>query len=219
MEAFYSDSHRELQDEFGTRALADRLAEHIIADRLDDGAKAFISAQDLFFLATVDADGQPTVSYKGGPVGVVRVVDETTVAFPVYDGNGMFLSIGNLEATHKVGLLFISFESPMRMRVQGLASIWRDCPFIGDYPEAKCMVRVDVTSTWMNCPRYIHRYQRLSTSRYVPQAEKITPLAGWQHVEEMQDVLPADIAGRAREEGYITEEEWIGRVQAGHPEA
>lgn len=219
MDGFYSDNHRGLQDEFGTRALADRLAENIVAETLDEGTRAFIAAQDMFFLATVDDEGQPTVSYKGGPTGVVRVLDEKTLAFPNYDGNGMFLSAGNLDQTHKVGMLFISFEAPMRFRVQGYASIWRDCPFASDFPEANFIVRVDVTKSWMNCPRYIHRFQRISASRYVPIEGETTPLAGWQQIAEMQDVLTPQLAERARREGYISEDEWIDRVRTGHPEA
>ena len=49
--------------------------------------------------------------------GFVQVVDERTLAFPNYDGNGMYLSMGNLAATHAVGLLFIDFERQRRLRV------------------------------------------------------------------------------------------------------
>jgi uncharacterized protein YecE (DUF72 family) len=68
----------------------------------------------------VDGSGQPTCSYRGGDPGFVKVVEPGTIAFPSYDGNGMFLSMGNIRATAKVGLLFIDFETPHRLRVQGL---------------------------------------------------------------------------------------------------
>src|SRR5687767_4556403 len=103
----YRDSHRELQDRYDTRRLADRLAE--TAGDSVAPFRAFIEAQDMFFIATADANGQPQCSYKGGDPGFVRVVDETSVAFPVYDGNGMFLSTGNLAENPLVGLLFVDF--------------------------------------------------------------------------------------------------------------
>jgi len=219
MSSLYKDNHRALQDEFGTRALADRAESNIFKTELDDGAKGFIGSQDMFFLASVDADGQPTVSYKGGPPGFVKIVDDKTLVFPNYDGNGMFLSMGNVAETHKIGMLFITFETPMRFRLSGNASILRDSPLLAEYHEAKFLVQVDVTGVWFNCPRYIHRYQRVESSRYVPEKGKETPLAGWKKLDSVQDVLPADVAERAKAEGIITDEEWFGQVVTGHPEA
>lgn len=219
MSELYKDNHRALQDEFATRALADKAEGDLFKTELDGPAQGFISAQDMFFLATVDAEGQPTVSYKGGFPGFVKVVDERTLVFPVYDGNGMFLSVGNLDATRKVGLLFISFETPMRFRVSGAASILRDSPLLADYPEALLLVQVAVTGVWFNCPRYIHRYERVSTSRYVPLPDRRAPLAGWKRIDELQGVLPAEAAERARAQGTISKDEWFGQVMTGDPEA
>ena len=123
MAGFYRDSHRQLQDRFDTRRLADRLDERIVHDRLTDKERAFIERQDMFFLATADAEGRPNCSYKGGDPGFVRVVDEHTVAFPSWDGNGMYLSAGNLLENPNVGILFIDFERQNRMRLNGVASI------------------------------------------------------------------------------------------------
>ena len=106
----YHGGSRELQDRFDTRRLADRIDERIVHDRIDDDDRAFIEARDMFFLATADEHGQPQCSYKGGDPGFVRVLDEQTIAFPIYNGNGMFLSAGNLLVNAQVGLLFIDFE-------------------------------------------------------------------------------------------------------------
>jgi hypothetical protein len=219
MSELYKHNHRELQDEFGTRALADKAEGDLFRTEFDDVSRGFIGSQDMFFLATVDADGQPTVSYRGGPSGFVKIIDERTLVFPNYDGNGMFLSMGNLAETHKVGLLFISFETPMRFRVKGEASILRAGPLLAEYPEAKFLVQVAVTGIWFNCPRYIHRFKRVATSRYVPEEGRQTPLAGWKRIDELQDVLPAETAERARAEGTITKEEWFTQVVTGDPEA
>lgn len=76
----------------------------------------------MFFLATADAQGRPSCSYKGGEPGFVRVLDEQTLAFPRYDGNGMFLSLGNALENPHVGLLFIDFVRARRLRFNGEAS-------------------------------------------------------------------------------------------------
>src|ERR671932_395612 len=119
----YHSASRQLQDRFDTRRLADRIEERIVRDYIDADDRAFIEARDMFFIATVDADGQPQCSYKGGDPGFVRVLDERTIAFPVYDGNGMYLTAGNLLQMRKVGLLFIDFEGRNRMRLNGAASV------------------------------------------------------------------------------------------------
>src|SRR5574337_1695208 len=100
-DTMYNPGSRTLQDRFDTRRLADRLAERLVRDHIDEADRAFIEARDMFFLATCDADGHPQCSYKGGEPGFVRVVDDRTLAFPSYDGNGMYLSLGNtLENAH-----------------------------------------------------------------------------------------------------------------------
>src|SRR3954465_13398009 len=119
----YHEGNRRLQDRFDTRRLADRIDERKLSDRIDADDRAFIEARDMFFLATADADGRPQCSYKGGDPGFVRVLDEHTIAFPVYDGNGMHLSAGNALINASVGLLFIDFEGRKRIRLNGLASV------------------------------------------------------------------------------------------------
>src|SRR4029079_14477850 len=124
--------------------------ERIVHDRIDDGDRAFIEARDMFFIATVDENGQPQCSYKGGDPGFVRVLDERTIAFPVYDGNGMYLTAGNLLVTKKVGLLFCEFEGRRRIRLNGAAPIADDDPLLADYPEAQLIVRVAATEVFPN---------------------------------------------------------------------
>jgi len=102
----------------------------------------------------------PTVSYKGGPTGFVKVLDDSTLVFPGFDGNGMFYSVGNIEAQHKVGMLFIDFETPHRVRVQGTAELVRHHELMAEYTEAKYLIMIKVTKIWVNCPRYIHKYKK-----------------------------------------------------------
>jgi predicted pyridoxine 5'-phosphate oxidase superfamily flavin-nucleotide-binding protein len=186
----YHDGSRELQDRFDTRRLADRIEERIVHDQIDDGDRAFIEARDMFFIATTDEDGQPQSSYKGGEPGFVRVLDEQTIAFPLYDGNGMYLTAGNLMTTKKVGLLFIDFEGRKRMRLNGVASVADDDPLLADFPEAQLIVRVSATEVFPNCPRYIHEYKLVKRSRFVPKRECETPVPQWKQSEWAHDVLP-----------------------------
>jgi uncharacterized protein len=186
----YHEASRRLQDRFDTRRLADRIEERIVRDRIDDDDRAFIEARDMFFIATVDAEGQPQSSYKGGEPGFVRVLDDRTIAFPIYDGNGMYLTAGNLLLTKKVGLLFIDFEGRKRLRLNGVASVSEDDPLLAEYPEAQVMVRVAATEVFPNCPRYIHEYRLVARSRFVPKSECETPVPQWKHNDWANDVLP-----------------------------
>jgi len=192
----YSSAARELQDRFDTRRLADRLVQVTVHDRFTADDRAFIEQRDMFFLASVDATGQPTCSYKGGDPGFVRVVDDRTLVFPNYDGNGMYLSMGNLAATHRVGLLFIDFAGQDRIRVEGAATLAFDDPLIASYPEAQFIVRVRVDRIYPNCPRYIHHYQLVERSRFVPRAAVPTPVPGWKQTQWAADVLAANDPAR-----------------------
>src|SRR5688500_7144607 len=137
MRSVYHGGSRELQDRFDTRRLADRIEERIVHETIDDGDRAFIEVRDMFFLATADAEGRPQCSYKGGEPGFVRVVDERTIAFPNWDGNGMYLSLGNATTNPHVGLLFVDFVGQKRLRLNGVASIADDDPLLSAYPEAQ----------------------------------------------------------------------------------
>src|SRR6266576_1307383 len=167
----YNAASRRLQDRFDTRRLADRIEERIVHDRIDDGDRDFIESRDMFFIATTDAEGNPQCSYKGGEPGFVRVLDERTIAFPLYDGNGMYLTAGNAFANPHVGLLFIDFEQRRRLRLNGVASVSGDDPLLGQYPEAQLIVRVEASEVFPNCPRYIHEYRLVQRSRFVPRED------------------------------------------------
>jgi len=219
MSQLFAESHRSLQDAFGTRALAGRIEELAVASAFDDFSRAFIESRDMFFLATVDAEGRPTVSYKGGDPGFVRVQDASTLVFPSYDGNGMYLSMGNLSQAPEIGMLFIAFDRPYRLRVQGRACLSREAADLALFPEAELVVRVEVSQIWPNCPRYVHRYEKVQASRYVPRSGCETPLATWKRVDILQDVLPAAVTAQATATGTIGLDTWMEKVVTGDPEA
>ena len=197
MTTFYGEQHRRLQDQFDSREIADVLAAAIVRPDIDDDTKAFIESRTFFFLSTVNADGHPTVSHKGGAAGFVRVIDQTTIVFPSYDGNGMFLSMGNIAGDGRIGLLFMDFERPHRIRAHAHAVVNRDDPMMGDYPGADLIVRAKVTDIFVNCPRYITPHTSGREARYVPDADGDISLA-WLEEDRCAAAIPADTIPRTR---------------------
>jgi uncharacterized protein len=195
MSSHYNDGSRALQDQFDTRRLADRLEEKFLSrTTIEADDQAFIERMDMFFLATADAEGRPQCSYKGGDPGFVRVLDERTLAFPNYDGNGMYLSMGNVLENPQVGMLFIDFFAarPSRLRLNGVASIDEHDELIVRYPGAQFVVRVSAEEVFPNCPRYIHRLALVERSRFVPRGDTPAPIPEWKRTSWACDVLPAD---------------------------
>ncbi|HKO94762.1 MAG TPA: pyridoxamine 5'-phosphate oxidase family protein [Polyangiaceae bacterium] len=189
MTSMFHDSSRALQDRFDTRRIADRIESRLVKGELDEGHRHFIESVDMFFLATADEEGRPNCSYKGGAPGFVRVVDTRTIAFPNYDGNGMYVSMGNVGRNLHVGLLFIDFERGSRLRLNGAASIDEGDPLLCEYPEAQFVVRVRVHQVFPNCPRYIHKMKRIEASPFVPAAGCETPVPAWKRSEWAHDAI------------------------------
>jgi predicted pyridoxine 5'-phosphate oxidase superfamily flavin-nucleotide-binding protein len=187
----YHPGARRLQDRFDTRRLADRIDERLMRSTIGDDERAFIERMDMFFLATADERGRPNCSYKGGDPGFVQVLDERTIAFPAYDGNGMFLSAGNVLVNPEVGLLFVSFERQRRLRLNGSASINPDDELAAADSTALFVVRVRVREVFPNCPRYIHRYQLDERSQFVPRGDAPPPVPDWKRQDWACDVLAA----------------------------
>src|SRR5215475_12312944 len=116
----YHEGNRRLQDQFDSRRISDRLEEKLTTKEFTSDDKVFIESLPYFFLATADASGRPDCSFKGGAPGFVRVTGASEIAFPDYDGNGMFKSLGNLLVNPNVGLLFIAMHGrPAKLRANG----------------------------------------------------------------------------------------------------
>jgi hypothetical protein len=169
----------------------------------------------MFYLSTIDESGYPSCSYKGGDLGFVRVINPVTIVFPNYDGNGMFMSMGNIQDKAKVGLLFIDFETPQRLRLRGEARCLREGPMLDSYPGANLVVEISVNHVWVNCPRYVHRMQPLEQSPYLPGKDGAVSLALWKRVDLIQDVLTAEDRAEAGSLGLITLEEYEAYVARG----
>ncbi len=213
---FYTDSQRHIQQQFDSKPLADRLGETIVTEEVNELHQGFIESRDFFFLSTVNGRGEPTVSYKGGAPGLVTVLDPKTIIFPSYDGNGMFLSMGNIAETANIGLLFIDFETPNRIRMQATAQVVDNDPELERYPGAQLLVRARVDSVFFNCARLIHKHHRTEASPYVPDTDGSTPYPSWKRIDFLQDALRPDDQGQADDEGgVITIEEYAAKLAAG----
>jgi hypothetical protein len=214
MSKFYGAEHRKLQDEFDTRRLADLMEGGVMHAEFAPHEVEFIQSRDMFFLSTLDSAGRPTVSYKGGAPGFVRVVGQSSLIFPWFDGNGMFYSAGNLAETSKVGLLFIDFVTPNRLRVQGEARLMREASLLASYPGALFVVGVEVESVWVNCPRYIHRYEKIAESKYLPAEGDEAPLPGWKRIDIVQEALPSLDRERVEAAGGVIDQAAYGDLLA-----
>jgi uncharacterized protein len=189
MTILYHEGNRRLQDQFDSRRIADRLEQVTTRTAFTDDDKAFIESQSFFFLATATAEGHPTCNLKGGQPGFVRVVAPDELAFPDYDGNGMFLSIGNISANPNIGLLFIDFEKPKRLRVNGTARASREDPLIKHTVGAQLIVRVEVRAIFPNCPRYIPKMQLIEPSVYTPRDGIDPPEPAWKTFPDFKDAV------------------------------
>jgi len=187
----YHDGNRALQDAFDSRRMADRMEEKITRTEFTESDREFIESTIYFFLASADAEGRPDCSFKGGPAGFVRVTAPGELAFPDYDGNGMFKSLGNLSINPNVGLLFIDMHGkPRRLRVNGIATVQRNDELLATSVGAQLIVRVAVRVIFPNCPRYIPKMQLVEASPFTPQPGQPAVEPDWKTSDSFRDVVP-----------------------------
>jgi predicted pyridoxine 5'-phosphate oxidase superfamily flavin-nucleotide-binding protein len=189
-EDLYHDGMRQLQDLRETRALADRLSQVTVRTAFTAEDRDFIGGASMFFLATADAAGRPDCSYKGGMPGFVQVLDDRTLAFPDYDGNGMYRSLGNVLVNGNVGMLFVDFANTRRIRVNGAASIDPEDPLRSAFEGSVFIVRVVARHIFPNCPRYLHPVQGDEYSVHAPRPDYVPPVPAWKRFEVFRDALP-----------------------------
>jgi predicted pyridoxine 5'-phosphate oxidase superfamily flavin-nucleotide-binding protein len=186
----YHEGNRQLQDAFDSRRISDRLEQKLTRTSFTPDDKAFIESVIYFFIATADAQGRPDCSFKGGAPGFVRVTGPDELAFPDYDGNGMFKSLGNVLVNPNVGLLFIALnDKPKRLRVNGTARVSRDDPLLGQTVGAQLIVRVKARAIFPNCPRYIPRLTLAEPSEYVPQSGRDPVEPAWKGFDAFKDAV------------------------------
>jgi len=181
--SMFHEGHRELQDKFDGRGLADALENRFRYDALGPDEIELIETSEFFFLAT--AHGKSVdCSFKGGPRGFVRVTGPTTLEWPDYDGNSMYRSLGNLARSPRAGLLFIRFgEAPARLRVNGESEL-------AETSEGKLMIRLHVDEIFPNCPRYIPDLASGTQSPYTAGDGDVGPKPDWKDMPGIAENLP-----------------------------
>lgn len=186
----YHSGNRDLQDQFGSRRLANRL-QGFARTAFSAEDRGFITSLPYFFLASADAAGRPDCSFKGGQPGFVQITGPAELAFPDYDGNGMFKSLGNLQVNPGIGLLFIQLHgSPRRLRVNGTATVRRDDPLLAQTVGAQMIIRVAVEAIFPNCPRYLPAMEMVGPSVYCPAAGQPAPEPAWKGFPDFADLAP-----------------------------
>jgi predicted pyridoxine 5'-phosphate oxidase superfamily flavin-nucleotide-binding protein len=190
MSILYHDGNRSLQDSFDSRRISDRLEEKLARTGFTADDRAFIESAIYFFVATADGQGRPDCSFKGGAPGFVRVTGPSELAWPDYDGNGMFKSLGNIAVNANVGLLFIDMhEKPRRLRVNGTATVSRDDPLMASTVGAQLIVRLQARAIFPNCPRYIPKLSLEQASPYVPKPGEAPVEPAWKGFDSFKDAV------------------------------
>jgi predicted pyridoxine 5'-phosphate oxidase superfamily flavin-nucleotide-binding protein len=193
---FYHSGMRELQDRYEGRSVADRLAGNRMRATFNDEDRRCIESSAFFFLATSTADNVDC-SFKGGVPGFVRVVGDNVIAWPDYDGNRMYRSLGNILRNPRVGLLFIRFDGTLfnnasRLRINGHAEIDESAEVIVGLPGAKRLIRVTAEHIFTNCPRYIPKLSLEEQSVYVPRAGYRPPDPPWKSMPFVKDIFEGE---------------------------
>lgn len=124
--------------------------------------KDFIALQTSFYMATVNADGQPYIQHRGGPAGFLHVLDAHTLAFVDYTGNKQFISQGNLSENPKAHVFLMDYAHRQRIKIWGEAKVVEgDKDLVAklmpaDYPAKPEQVIVFTVTAWdANCPQHI----------------------------------------------------------------
>ena len=215
MSKIYHTSHRTIQQQFNTQALADQIEAAVVREELSEDQANFITSKTMFFLSTIDESNRPTVSYKGGETGFVRILNNKQLMFPSYDGNGMFYSMGNIFANPEIGMLFVDFEAPNRLRIHGKSELVNEGPLLDSYPGANLVVKVNVSQVWVNCSRYVHKLILREPSPYIPDSKGNAPIALWKRIEGLDQFLSEEDKKLVLEAGHITNEEYEKKLSSG----
>jgi hypothetical protein len=159
----FSPSVKAVQERRGSRRTYERLERNGGWNTKVDAVLAeFIAGMRSFYLATASKDGQPYVQHRGGPPGVLRVIDETTLAFADFAGNRQYVTTGNLAENPRAMLFLMDYQHRRRVKIWGQARVIEDHPeliarlFPENYrarPEAAILFTVEAWDT--NCPQHI----------------------------------------------------------------
>lgn len=174
----FTDSVRKVQTRYGTRDAYARMEQSGDRYRLAAREAQFIQSRDSFYMATVGESGWPYVQFRGGDKGFLKVIDDTTIGYADFRGNGQYISTGNIEASQKTALILMDYPQQQRLKIWAEVSIAEssDNPVLREQLEVAVyagqierLVLLKVQAFDWNCPRHI-------TPRYTD--EEIQALAG-----------------------------------------
>ena len=172
----FTESVKEVQNHYGTRHSYERMESSGDRFILTENEISFIQSRDSFYMGTVGENGWPYVQFRGGPNGFLKVVDDTTIAYVDFRGNGQYISTGNINASNKTSLFLMDYPSQRRLK------IWAESTIVPANEDEELLKRLQIDGykarlervvvfkikayDW-NCPQHI-------TPRYT--ADEITAL-------------------------------------------
>jgi predicted pyridoxine 5'-phosphate oxidase superfamily flavin-nucleotide-binding protein len=170
-----------LQERYGTTTRARGFYNHQMLDHLNDHMQEFVARMEMVFVATSDDSGEADCSFRAGPPGFVCVLDERTLVYPEYRGNGVMASLGNIAENGHVGLLFVDFcGDAIGLHVNGRASVVENDQLLDgpELPEGildgllqdggrrpERWVRVEVVEAYIHCSKHIPQMVKRSDVR------------------------------------------------------
>ena len=174
----FTDSVKKAQERYGTRRSYARMEtagdRYVVTDR----EASFIETRDSFYMATVGENGWPYVQFRGGPEGFLKVLDDTTLGYADFRGNGQYISTGNIESSNKAALILMDYPTRTRLKIWAETNVieaQQDSELLEklampDYKgRIERLVMLSVLAYDWNCPQHI-------TPRYT--AEEIKKLTG-----------------------------------------
>ena len=160
----FTESVKKAQSRYGTRKAYERMEQSGDRYRLSAREALFIQSRDSFYMASIGENGWPYVQFRGGEPGFLKVIDDITLGYTDFRGNGQYITTGNIEANRKVSLILMDYPNQQRLKIWAEASIieadedpaLREQLEIPDYNgQIERLVTLKVEAFDWNCPRHI----------------------------------------------------------------
>lgn len=124
----------------------------------------FLAGLDMFYLGTVNGEGQPYIQYRGGPAGFLKVIDDQTLGFADFGGNRQYITLGNLVENPKAFIFLMDYVNRQRIKVWGRAEVIEDNIELNerlrdhDYAgKVERSILFHIKAWDANCPQHIHK--------------------------------------------------------------
>ncbi len=160
----FSESVKKQQEKMGSRAIYQKMAEKRDWQEKLTMIMPFIRDRDSFYMASVNADGQPYIQHRGGPKGFLKIIDEHHLGFADYPGNRQYISVGNFDDNNKVHLFLMDYPNRTRIKIWGEATVIDkndpELQFLYDEKygsQIERFIKIKVTAWDANCPQHIQQ--------------------------------------------------------------